>query len=127
MRLVTNDADLLALEAETLWTMNSQSRLVSLRRPDRGAAPHLVIAIASEGASQKWLGQAVPDATARQVASIVDASLPTPPAEQPAGLGECCELLEAAVGPVAVASGPSYLVPGHAGRRRQGGTPEPGG
>jgi hypothetical protein len=102
--------ELLTVEIDTIWARDERGRLVPRELAD-GPAPYLVIATADD-AETIALGQDVPDEVASRIQQVVTGSWARDDwASEPEGLARCRELLEAAVGPVRSASGPSYLVP----------------
>lgn len=110
--LVTSDAELLTIEAATLWTSDSRGRLLCRRVRNGPPAPHLVVAVAGDGPSRAWIGTAVPDGAVADIQALLAASSGRADcATEPAGLPACCELLAQAVGRVRVEAGPSYLIP----------------
>lgn len=103
------DIDLLELEIDTIWARNSYGRLIKSR--DGGAAPHVVVAAATDGQIAA-IGVDVPDDLAAKLrAAVAGAEPPIDPAATPASLRQCRQLLAAWVGPTEVSAGPSYVIP----------------
>jgi GNAT acetyltransferase len=111
---VTTDVELIRTEVATLWLRDARERLLRdgrTRRHRRRAAPHLVIATAADG-QVVAIGSEVPDALANELrAAAADDSGCVDVAARPSTLDQCARLLEGAVGPVELSSGPSYLIP----------------
>jgi RimJ/RimL family protein N-acetyltransferase len=98
------ELELLRLEIETIWTVDARGRV---------NGPDLVLASAASGLAVAF-GTAVPDDLATVSTEVVGGALPPrDPRSPPAVLGQCRELLEQIFAPaeVALACGPSYLVP----------------
>lgn len=105
------DAKLMRIEIEAMWSTDARGRLTTTAERNRRPAPHLVIATATDGRSTS-IGSGVPDALALQLHRLIDDSVPsTDPSTPPDVIPDCTQLLESAVGPVALACGPSYWVP----------------
>ena len=105
------DVELLRVELQTLWVSDDRGRLVSARERNGDPAPDLVLAVAADGQCL-GLGAQVPDVLARELEKAVsDTAALDDAAEKPPALARCMELLQDAVGPVELSSGPSYLVP----------------
>lgn len=106
---MTSDLEHLEVEIDTLWLRNERGRLE--RRPNRGIAPHLVIAVSSAG----WtlaLGSEVSDALASELRAMVAAEPPSPDlASEPAAIARCRQLLKTPLGRTDLSSGPSYVIP----------------
>jgi len=102
----SGDVELLALELETLWATDERGRLCGAVNP----WPQLAIAVGRDGRTVA-LGSDVPDRLADELRVAAQARPWDEPAgEPPRGLGECARLL-AGMGAVAIASGPSFVVP----------------
>jgi len=100
------DAELLALELETIWATDERGRLCGSVYP----WPQLAIAVGRDGRTLA-IGSDVPD----HLADELSVAAPARPwderaGEPPRGLGECARLL-AGMGAVSIASGPSFVVP----------------
>lgn len=100
------DVEVLALELETLWATDDRDRLCGSVHP----WPRLAIAVGIDGRTVA-IGSDVPDDLADQLRVAARAGAWDEAAgEPPSGLDECVRLL-GAMGPVTVASGPSFVVP----------------
>jgi RimJ/RimL family protein N-acetyltransferase len=103
-----SDKQLLELEIDTLWSRNGNGRLVRDRGLKGSAAPRLVIA-SSRDATVAAFGDEVPETVAREISGLLPATsipwLDSPPAP----LQEIETRLTVALGPVEVASGPTYV------------------
>jgi len=108
---MTSDLELLEIEIDTLWLRDKRSRLVEQRRPNGLLAPHLVIAVSSQG----WtlaVGSEVPDAVAGELQAEVSTKPRTSdPAEPPPALARCEQLLRDSLGLVELSGGPSWVIP----------------
>ncbi len=103
------DAELLAIEVDTLWVRDDRGRLLRAGGSNGAPAPYLVIAVCPEGRLTA-VGGKVPEALATELLGFADAPGPPPlPSEPPPGLDAWAARLAAAVGPVEVTSGPSYV------------------
>jgi hypothetical protein len=110
--LVTTDAELLAIEAETLWTSDDRGRLLNDREANGRTAPHLVLGAGADGTRAIFLGSDVPENAAQLVERVVADSPPSTDAvEQPPALDNCRKVLEKVMGPVRLEVGVSYLIP----------------
>ncbi len=109
---MATDLELLEIEIETQWgVVDARHRLVEERRPNARAALHLVVATSGDGQIAA-VGADVPDALAAELLEIVAGATPSPdPATPPVALDRCARLLGQSLGPVEVASSPSYVVP----------------
>lgn len=105
------DAQLIEIEIETLWQRDARGRLTRDAERHGRPAPHLVIAIATDG-ERMAIGAAVPDALVPELRALIDEqSSAIDPSAAPGAVPMCMQLLEPAVGPLELASGPSYWVP----------------
>jgi GNAT superfamily N-acetyltransferase len=106
---MTVDLELMRIEIDTLWVRDARGRLLRDAEPAGRPAPHLVIAVASDG-QEIAIGGAVPDNVAREVSAIANASTSRDPSVAPDSLSDCISVLRDAVGAVEVRSGPSYII-----------------
>jgi hypothetical protein len=97
-----SDLELLAVEVDTLWTRDECGRLAA-------PAPHLVIAASPEGRLVVAASEVPHELAAELMALASEDALPAAPGEPPAVLDGCAARLAAALGPVAVTGGPSYV------------------
>ncbi|MDP9237452.1 MAG: GNAT family N-acetyltransferase [Chloroflexota bacterium] len=105
------DAELMQIEIDTMWLTDARGRLTTTAEREGRPAPHLVIATATDG-QRLAIGSEVPDALALQLRALIDEGVrSTDPSAPPTAIPRCIQLLELVVGPVEVASGPSYWVP----------------
>jgi hypothetical protein len=86
--LVTTDAELLAIEAETLWTSDDRGRLVHIREVNGRPAPQLVLGPGADGTRAIFLGSDVPENAAQEVDRVLADSptrrhRPTRPSSRP--------------------------------------------
>ncbi|MEV5592368.1 hypothetical protein [Streptomyces sp. NPDC052496] len=97
-------ADLLRTEIEVIWPTDARGRF---RGPH-----HMVIAVSADGRHQlPAVADHLPDPLAAGLlAAVTPRSAPVAPELPPPALPRVQHLLEAALGPVHVSSGPSYLV-----------------
>jgi RimJ/RimL family protein N-acetyltransferase len=98
------DLELLRLEIETIWNVDPRGRV---------NGPDLVLASATSGLGVAF-GTAVPDTLAAALTEAVEGAIPPGDLRSPPGvLARCRALLEQTFAPaeVALACGPSYLVP----------------
>jgi hypothetical protein len=103
-----SDTRLLAIEIDTLWSTDGRGRLVEERGLNGFPAPHLVVACSS-GASVTAVGSEVPDDLALELSGLLAGSETPRPGSPPVTLEVVRRRLEAVMGPVEVASGPSYV------------------
>ena len=116
-----SDRELLELEIETLWKRNGAGRLLRASLFNDGPAPDLVIA-ASDGAITVAFGPDIPEALAEEITVRgalatrrgLNLAFPRPPRDGtwPALIDDLLQRLSADLGPVEVASGPSYVCEG---------------
>ncbi|MEX2245700.1 MAG: GNAT family N-acetyltransferase [Dehalococcoidia bacterium] len=105
------DLELLEIEIETQWAADHRGRLVRSRGAEGRVAPHLVIAVSNHGQISA-IGSEVPDGLAAELQAAVAGGALSPPATPPAAIARCQHLLTDSVGgPVALSSGPSYVIP----------------
>lgn len=108
---VLTDVELMEIEVETLWLADARGRLTRAGERYGRAAPHVVIAAATDG-QRIAIGSEVPEALALELREAIEESTHSgDPATRPLALDRCIELLEPAVGTIELASGPSYWIP----------------
>ncbi|MFK8846569.1 GNAT family N-acetyltransferase [Streptomyces sp. Ac-502] len=100
----TRVADLLRTEIEVNWPTDARGR--------SQGPHHLVIAVSADGRHQvPAAADHLPDALAAELlAAVSPQPAPASPGAPPPDLPRVQHLLEAALGPVHIASGPSYLI-----------------
>lgn len=105
------DAQLMQIEIDTMWFTDPRGRITTTAEREGRPAPHLVIATATDGQCAAF-GSEVPDALALQLRALIDEGVrSTDPSTPPEAIPKCTQLLESAVGPVELESGPSYWIP----------------
>ncbi|WP_129663978.1 GNAT family N-acetyltransferase [Phytoactinopolyspora endophytica] len=98
-----SDVELLQIEMETLWDMNSDGRI---------PGSHYLVIGATGSARRVAVGAGVPDMLADELTDLVlSETEPCASGRPPASLARCQGLLEDAFGAVERSSGPSYLIP----------------
>lgn len=99
-----SDIELLQIEIATIWPSDDRGRIKD--------GPRLVIAAAVDGMATAF-GAAVSESLAEALwETVASAPARTDPAEPPAALDRCRELVGGQFGAVSVSSGPSYVVDG---------------
>jgi RimJ/RimL family protein N-acetyltransferase len=106
---MTSDLELLALEIETQWTADERGRMLHTRELNSRPAPLMVVA-ASGQEHVVAFGREVPDGLVTELEAAMAGAF-APETAVPEPLTRCAEILEREVGPVAVSSGPSYVIP----------------
>jgi hypothetical protein len=105
------DVQLIEIEIETLWKRDARGRLTTTAERNGRPAPHVVIAIATDG-QRAAIGSDVPGAVAEDLRAVVaDSPLAAAPSAPPVAILRCRQLLEPVVGSLELSSGPSYWIP----------------
>ncbi|MCK9519143.1 MAG: GNAT family N-acetyltransferase [Dehalococcoidia bacterium] len=105
------DSDLLAVEMDVLWSRDCRGRLLADTRHGH-PAPHLVLAV-TRHSLQVAVGARLPGRLATTLTRLAgNARPPLVPSVAPRGLESALALLRQEAGPVEVAAGTSYFVPG---------------
>jgi RimJ/RimL family protein N-acetyltransferase len=102
------DLELLRLEIATIWEVDGRGRLLRNGGLGGGPAPYFVAAVAGDGVAPA-AGTRLPDASWEALAALVMRSPRGNPRDEPTWLPAARSILEADLGSVTAASGPSYL------------------
>ncbi len=103
------DLECLAAEMEANWVADRRGHLVRERVEHWVDPPHLVVASAPEG-RRLALSAALPEPVAVCLEHEFSREPPGPPGQPPSGAATYLELVARALGPVAQAAGPCFLV-----------------
>ena len=98
-----SDLELLRIELDVLWGDEGPDR--------RAVQAGVLIGVTGQGCASVVGGRLPPVVAAELGATVAGAAAPPPGAATPPVVSDCRRLLEDALGPVVVESGPSYLVP----------------